>query len=193
MAEVYQFEVKLHGFEDKISRTIEVSSLSTLSKFGFTNIVAFDGDGSHLFCVIASNKQYCIYLDNTETLDARTATLNDLNLKMGEQITIIYDFGSEWRFDAVLKSVTEMGRGKGRRYPLVIDGYGCGIIENFFPPQLEEIIESVTKTGENYKLFDFETEEEYFYDPKYFCIDTLNMFLKDKVLEMEYSCNFEIN
>ncbi len=105
MAQVYRFEVKLNEFEDKIWRIIDVSSLSTLSKFGCTNIVAFDGEGSHLFCVAVENKMYNMYIEDSSDLDARKYKLCELNMKIGDKVTVIYDFGSDWRFEAKLVSI----------------------------------------------------------------------------------------
>lgn len=185
MAKVYRFEVKLNELEDKIWRVIDVSSLTTLSKFGCTNIVAFDGEGSHLFCVHVRNIGYDMYIESDNNLNARDFKLSELDLEIGDVINVTYDFGSGWKFKAKLVDVTEMGRGMGRKYPLIIDGHGNGIIEDLFPSQLEDIIENFEKTGVPYILQDLETEEEYIYDPSRFSVKYLNMYLKDKVLDLE--------
>ena len=49
MADVYKFKVTIKEVPDKIWRDIEISSLSSVAKLGYTILATFEAAASHLF------------------------------------------------------------------------------------------------------------------------------------------------
>lgn len=164
MAEVYKFKVQLRDFEKIMWREIEISSTSSMAKLAYTIIASFYGKGTHLFCIFHDGKQFQFTYDeemkNPKTINPSRAKLEKRNLKIGDKFFMVYDFGADWIFDIELLSIEPMARGKGTHYPYITDGQGRGIIEDSFPPQLQEYIETINKTG---KPITFEPDENHHY------------------------------
>ena len=73
--------------------------------------------------------------------------LSELNLKIGDKLTMIYDFGCDQEFEIEVTDIQPMGRGQGRAYPKIITGEGRGIIDDMSADALAELIQQIDKTG----------------------------------------------
>lgn len=199
MADVYKLKVWLGGFENIFYRTIEVSSLSTVAKLGYTVMAAFEADGSHLFNIKFCGERYEITFDNDcydkedLPIDPTKIKLDKLGLKEDDVLTMEYDYGADWIFYIKLESISKMQARTGTHYPYVTDGKGRGIIENIFKSDLEDIIEKTDKSGKGIKIPSGYGEREYVWDYRYFNLENVNALLKGEIslIQSRYECDDE--
>lgn len=185
MADVYKFRIELKNCSKKMYRDVEMSSLSSVAKLGYIVIAIFDGCASHLFCINYKGKRYeidCgVYGKNIVLANPIKMRLQDLKMEVGNQMTMEYDFGSGWEFSIELLSIVEMKKGTGKHYPYSIEGQGKGIIEDMFPPQLDELIKEIDKTGIIPMVYSLKYEKEMKWDYRDFNLEYLNMTLKNDI------------
>jgi len=152
MADIYKFKVKLIKLEDVIWRDIEITSVSNVAKLGYSIMVAFECDGSHLFSIRHNGKLYEILYDNylvmEPTFDPIKTKLSSLKMAIGDVLTMKYDYGAGWTFSLELIEIFKMEPNTGYYYPHVADGRGRGIMENTSPAELLEAVDYTDKTGE---------------------------------------------
>lgn len=188
MAEVYKFNVKLTELEDKIWRDIEITSVSSIAKLAYSVLAAFEGTVSHLFNISYNGKRYEIEFEELgfqePAINPITTKLESLKLKVGDTLTMEYDYGAGWEFVIKLISISEMKKGSGTHYPYVTDGQGKGIIEDTSTFELIEMINEIDSTGKLPKFYDFIMDKEIEWDYRKFDLYYTNMFLKDKVADI---------
>ena len=192
MADVYKFKVKLKFLEEYIWRDIEITSVSSVAKLGYSVIVAFEGTASHLFSIHYGGNRYEIeffdtVIDDEQVINPVRTKLSALKLDVGDVLTMEYDYGAGWEFSIELISITEMKRGSGTHYPYVTDGKGKGIIEDMSPFDLLEIIRNIDSTESLPKIYDIIAEREIEWDYREFDLKYVNVFFKDKVLRTQYA------
>lgn len=190
MTEVYKFKVKLRELENKIWRDIEISSTSSLAKLGYAVLVAFEAEGSHLFCINYKGCRYEIVYDDfyedlgMKIVDPISKKLSSLKMEIGDKMEMEYDYGAGWVFDIELVSVEPMKKGMGTHYPYVTDGAGWGIIEDISVGEWVDYINQVDETGTPpvyYDVFDKEVSWDY----QRFDLKTLNILLKGSIQRMK--------
>lgn len=150
MAQVYTFKMTYRGCEDKIWRIAEMSSNSTLAQLGYTVLATFDALAYHLFLISCRSITYELDSDEEEIETSRRlcgVKLSNMNLQVGEQLEMIYDFGCEQVFDLVLTDIQDMPRGHGRAYPRILAGEGRGIIDDLSSDELADMIREIDLTG----------------------------------------------
>lgn len=57
MADVYKFKVSLKELETIIWRDIEITSVSSVAKLGYSILAAFESTASHLFNIRCNGKE----------------------------------------------------------------------------------------------------------------------------------------
>lgn len=186
MADVYKFKVKLNDFEDIIWRDIEITSVLSVAKLGYSVLAGFEAKEHHLFAIKFNTNRYEILFEDQgytdkPVIDPINTKLSSLKLKVNDKLTMDYDYGAGWQFSIELISITPMKKGAGTHYPYVTDGMGRGIIEDYFPPQLSDIISKTDKEGIIPKIFDPMSEREFDWDYRGFDLKYCNTFLKDYV------------
>lgn len=150
MTQVYTFRIIYRGCEEKIWRVTEVSSNNTLAQLGYTILVTFDTLAYHLFSISYKGVSYGLDTDEEEIDDALRlcwVKLSVLNLQIGDQLEMTYDFGCEQIFDIELTGVQDMPRGRGRSYPRIVAGEGRGIIDDLAADDLLKMIHEIDRTG----------------------------------------------
>ena len=150
MTQIYTFRITYRGCEGKIWRIAEVSSNNTLAQLGYTILVTFDTLAYHLFSISYKGASYELDTDEEEIDDAlrlRGVKLSALNLQIGDQLEMTYDFGCEQIFDIELTGVQDMPRGRGRSYPRITAGEGRGIIDDLPADELLKMIREIDRTG----------------------------------------------
>jgi len=188
--QVYTFHITYESLEDKIWRNIAVSSNYRLDQLGYTVLAAFDTMAYHMFEFYYDDGKFEIPDEecDDDRIDMANFKLHQLCLKIGDRIQMDYDFGTTQTFWIELISVKEMGKGQGRRYPLVLDGAGQGIIDDMHVDDLKDLISQIDKTGK--------TEEPIYYksstmpwDYTRFNLDYINCLLKGSIelIEEEYA------
>lgn len=87
MADVYKFSVRLKNLEDIIWRELEITSVSSVAKLGYTVIAAFEGTASHLFCIGYNGERYEIEFEDMQfkepAIDQVKTKLSALKLTVG--------------------------------------------------------------------------------------------------------------
>lgn len=178
--EVYTFLISYEGLEDKIWRKAQVSSNNRLDQLGYLVLAAFDTMANHLFEFEYDGQ--CFELpdedaDPDELVDMADYKLHQLKMKPGARMKMTYDFGMDQVFDLELLTVEPMAQGTGKHFPHVIDGAGCGILDDMPVFETRELIEQIDKNGC--------TDEPLFYkgsaepwDYRQFDLKMHNFFLK---------------
>lgn len=192
MAEVYKFRVQLIELENIIWRDIEITSVSSVAKLGYSILAAFESTASHLFNIKYDGKRYEIMFDEYDfglepAIDPIQTKLSSLNLAVGDALTMEYDYGAGWEFRAELVSITEMKRGSGSHYPYVTDGKGKGILEDTSPHQLLEAIKHTDETGEVPTAVEIFSGKEKEWDYREFDLEFCNILFKGNVLNTRYA------
>lgn len=190
MADVYKFKVAIKEVPDKIWRDIEISSLSSVAKLGYTILAAFEAAASHLFNIQFKGKRYEIVFDDDEfepAIDPIGTKLSTLKLSVGDVMEMEYDYGAGWEFTIELLSITEMKKGSGNHYPYVTSGHGRGIIEDIPPFELAEIIEETDKTGKLPQVCDNFMDMEIEWDYRKFYLESCNALLKAQIEQIQYA------
>lgn len=196
MADVYKFRVKLQELEKYLWRDIEVSSLSTVAKLGYSILAAFWAQGSHLFGITYNNLRYEFDYDGDvfdsldddieDVISPDIAKLSSLKLKVGDKMEMEYDYGAGWTFDIELVSISPMIKGTGAHYPYITDGAGWGIIEDTCPGELLDYIKQIDETGILPK-FEFRYMPSYKmeWDYRRFDIENFNALLKGDIQRLQ--------
>lgn len=190
MADVYKFKVRLCELENIIWRDIEITSVSSVAKLGYAVLAAFESTASHLFNIRFDGKRYEIVFeeddfDDEPAIDPIRTKLSNLKLRVGDKLSVEYDYGAGWEFEMELLSIVEMKRGAGTHYPYVTDGKGKGIIEDTSPYELAEIVEKTDKDGTLPQIIDMYSGKEVSWDYRKFDLEYCNVFFKDNVWKIQ--------
>lgn len=191
MADVYKFKVAIKEVPDKIWRDIEISSLSSVAKLGYTILASFEAAASHLFNIKFNGKRYEIVIEDDfefePVIDPIKTKLSALKLSIGDVLEMEYDYGASWEFTIKLVAITEMKKGSGNHYPYVTAGQGRGIIEDRPPFELAEIIEETDKTGILPQVCDNFLDKEIEWDYRKIDLEYCNAFLKSEIEQIQYA------
>ena len=150
MTKVYTLKIKYVGCEDIIWREAEISSNAHLCDLGYMILATFDTMAYHLFNITYKGVTYELPSDEEEILDDKCVffvKLSELNLTVGDRLSMLYDFGCDQEFEIEVTDIQPMGRGQGRTYPKIIEGEGRGIIDDMSADDLQEIIKRIDETG----------------------------------------------
>lgn len=190
MADVYKFKVRLCELENVMWRDIEITSVSSVAKLGYAVLAAFESTASHLFNIRFDGKRYEIVFEEDDfdvepAIDPIRTKLSTLKLRVGDKLSMEYDYGAGWEFEIELLSITEMKRGAGTHYPYVTDGKGNGIIEDTSPYELAEMVEKTDKDGTLPQITDMYSGKEVSWDYRRFDLEYCNVFFKDNVWKIQ--------
>ena len=150
MVSVCTIKIRYVGCEDKIWRVAQISSNAHLCDLGYMILATFDTMAYHLFNITYKGVTYELPSDEEEIPEDKCVLfvkLSELNFKIGDKLTMIYDFGCEQEFEIEVTDIQPMGRGQGRAYPKIIAGEGRGIIDDMSADALTELIQQIDKTG----------------------------------------------
>ena len=150
MTAVYTLIIKYIGCEDKIWREAQISSNSFLCDLGYLILATFDTMAYHLFNITYKDITYDLPSDEEVIPKDKCVffvKLSELNIKIGDKLCMLYDFGCDQEFDIEVTDIQPMGRGQGRAYPKIIAGEGRGIIDDMSADDLADIIMQIDRTG----------------------------------------------
>lgn len=183
---VYTFQVTYEGLEDKIWRKIAVSSNYRLDQLGYAILAAFDTMAYHLFEFHYYGVRYEIPNEDAfeEQIDMAVFKLHQLKLNIGDRIRMDYDFGTTQTFWIELLSVEDMGRGQGTRYPYIIEGSGCGIIDDMSSEELQELIAQIDNKGRTDDPI-YYNNRTFPWDYRWFNLDNTNALFKGEIRMIE--------
>lgn len=183
---VFTFHIVYEESKGKIWRNIAVSSNYRLDQLGYAVLAAFDTIAYHLFEFHYKDSRFEIPNEDAdeEQIDMAVFKLHQMDLKIGDRIRMDYDFGTRQTFRIELIGVEDMKRSQGRRYPYIVEGAGCGIIDDMSSDELQELTEQIDKNGK--------TEEPVYYnnrimpwDDCWFDLDNVNALFKGEIKFLE--------
>ena len=190
MTQIYTFRIAYRGCEEKIWRVAEVSSNNTLAQLGYTILVTFDTLAYHLFSISCKGISYELDTDEEEIDDALRlcrVKLSALNLQIGDQLVMTYDFGCEQIFDIELTGVQDMPRGHGRAYPRIAEGEGRGIIDDLPADELLKMIREIDRTGVSRFQYMTPYEKMIHWDYRNYDLEIDNALLKGDVNQVQFA------
>lgn len=181
-AQVYTLRIAYKDFEDKIWRTVEVSSKNTIAQLGYLILHTFDTLAYHAFEFSYEDIPYVLPMileesDIEDAIDATQVQLQDLNISVGDTMEMIYDYGCSQIFDIRVLSIADMARGAGRRYPQIINGKGRGILDDVSPEQFADFIDQIDSTGES-NIHVTRDGHDVIWDYRHFNLECENALLK---------------
>ena len=190
MTQIYTFRITYRGCEEKIWRVAEVSSNNTLAQLGYTILVTLDTLAYHLFSISYKGASYELDTDEEEIDDALClcwVKLSTLNLQIGDQLEMTYDFGCEQIFDIELTGVQDMPRGHGRAYPRIAAGEGRGIIDDLPADELLKMIREIDRTGVSRFQYMTPYEKMIPWDYRNYDLEIDNALLKGDVNQVQFA------
>ena len=185
-AQVYAMHIAYNGFEDKIWRTVEVSSKYTIAQLGYLILHTFDTLAYHAFEFSFKDTPYVLPMildecDIENAVDAAQAKLQDLNLSVGDTMKMVYDYGCEQEFVITLKEILDMEKGTSLKYPRIVAGQGKGILDNMFSEEFGEVIKQIDEKNKSEQMYLSPTGEYELWDYRDFDIDEMNSTLKTDI------------
>ena len=150
--QVYKFKVTYDGCDNRIWRDIAVSSNYRLADLGYAVLATFDTRAYHLFEMKFRDMIFVLSEEDIYDMPSSKAghckllfdcKVGELMMEPGESIKMIYDLGCEQVFGIKLMEIEAMPRGHGAAYPKVLDGAGCGIIDDISADELLEVIKKI--------------------------------------------------
>ena len=191
MADVYKFRVNLCDFEDIIWRDIEITSISSVAKLGYSVLASFESLANHLFNIRYNDDLYEIVFEDAfedeAVIDPIETKLSDLKLSVGDILMMVYDYGAGWEFEIELLSITLMKKGAHAHYPYIVDGKGRGIIEDTSPCELSEIVENTDKNEIIPEIWDVYLMEMIKWDYRLFDLEYSNKIFKKDVRRIQHA------
>lgn len=184
--QVYTFHITYNGLEDRIWRSVAVSSNYRLDQLGYLVLAAFDTMAYHLFEFYYEDARFEIPDEASifDQIDMAAFKLHQMGLKIGDRMQMDYDFGTTQTFWLELIGIEEMKRGQGKRYPYILEGAGRGIIDDMVYLDLKELIEQIDRNGKTDTPF-YYMEESIPWDHRRFDPDCVNALLKHQISRIE--------
>ena len=115
----YLLNVSLLGFEKEIKRKISIDSDIDISTLCEAIVLSMNGDLEHCYGVKRGKE----YLEDEEM----SKDINYLELKEGQRLKVIYDYGDNWVFNVRVSKIVD---GYGSKKCYVVNGKGYGIVED---------------------------------------------------------------
>lgn len=191
MTKVYTFKVAIDGLEDKIWRKIEITDKKTAADLAYTILATFDSLAYHLYYIKYKDNVYDSWVyheyDNRQVpkMNATTTTLNSIHLQPNDTMEMEYDFGSPTVFKITFLESRDLEKGRGRRYPYIIDGAGRGMIDDVSGDNLKTIVDDIDKKGFSDHDYTPGYERTMKYDYRKFDIKRGNILLKGNVSDIK--------
>jgi len=185
-AELYQMKIKYQGAEELVWRTIEISSNSYISKLAYTILASFDTLANHQFFIKFGENKYEIDVDNEDSsiIDPCNTKLSELNLKINDDMFMLYDYGCDHIFIITLEGIRPMEKGTSIEYPKIIDGIGKGILEDVFIDDFVKIAKDNKETKKATHRY-ITNRGEAIWDYYDFTVPKTNNALKDRILTIQ--------
>lgn len=148
-AMVYTLHIAYEGLESRIWRKIEISSNSTLEALGYAIVSTFVDEAHHEFGFTVDDKEYGFPDEEDDDLmpNMTNVKLSQLDLNIGSKFTMTYDYGIMQTFLIELIAISDMAKGQGGHYPLLLDGAGSGIIDDMPSYEMAELVRQIDENG----------------------------------------------
>ncbi len=156
MSQIYEFKIDVLGLEKKVYRTIEFTDTCNVARLAYTVLASFNTAMYHQYQVEYEDRTFDCHKSSpaegwfSAREDAKLIRLKDLNLKLGDDLTMAYDFGTTWIFVIVLTKIREMESDEHNiDFPIITQGQGYGIIEDVSPSETLQVINAINQTGKS--------------------------------------------
>lgn len=193
-----KMEMYLKGLKKEIKRTIQVNDNIKLQTFCEYAIVSMNGNCKHLYQLVLNEEEAylgpgCAIKDFEceEMMDEKK--LEYLDLDISDKLLLNYDFRSDWDFIIKIKKIEE---GYFEQDFEVIDGCGCGIIEDCYGVHNLKKIVDPEITEQNKRLCQLMFPECKNYNINKFDINDINDKIRDyldKYYELVKPKRYEMN
>lgn len=126
-------DVKLKGQEENINRVLEIPYVFTVADLAYVILASMNAMASHLFSITHKKvTYYCGAYESDVEEEVWYATefmLDELKLKKGSKMDLVYDFGDNFEFEIKVKEIKNNSEAFGIDQIHVIKGSGYGIWE----------------------------------------------------------------
>ncbi len=179
---IYKLHIEYEGLERKIWRDMEVSGNYLLNRLGYAVLATFDTMAYHLFDFTINGEKYILpseEFDEENDFDMAWFKLYQFKFNVGDRFTMDYDYGTTQTFIFTVTEIRPLEKGKGKAYPKITAGEGCGIIDDMASDELAELISQIEQNGK--------TDEEWYYQDRPFPWDfrSYNMKTDNALLKGE--------
>ena len=125
-ATIYQLRVFLRGISPLIWRRLLLCGDHTLADLHYVLQIVFGWNGEHLHGFRLHGREYSVsgWGGPLATSNARTVSLDQLELRPRERFFYVYDFSDAWVHELRIEQITDSIA--GHRYPVCIAGNRAG-------------------------------------------------------------------
>lgn len=155
---LYTIRAEVAEYPQDSWRTLQILSNQTVGELGAAVLAAFEAEASHLWNIRAKGTHYehnadpemqpFIEEDGFKVMDPDDAELGQLGLKIGDKMSLEYDYGTTWDFILTVAKMEAAPRTKQSTFPRIADGHGPRIVDDTDPFELHQLIE-YQKAGES--------------------------------------------
>ncbi len=167
---------------------MEVSSRYRLDQLGYLVLVALDTMTYHLFDFYVNGVHYEIPDEDNPSpqVDMANFRLEELGLAAWDRMQMDYDFGATQTFWLELTNTEDMKQSCGKRYPRILEGAGCGILDDVSREELAELMAQIDQNGQTDEPI-YDQERSIPWDYRRFDLDGVNGLLKSNIKHVEES------
>ena len=184
MANVYTLKITYADCDEKIWRIAQVSDNYYLCQLGYMVLAAFETLAYHLFSISYNGVTYNLPTEFERVKPEEClffVQLKDMQIKAGDRLCMIYDFGCDQVFDIEVLAIEPMKKGTGRAYPKILSGHGRGIIDDVPAFELLDIINEIDRTGVSTHNFRTSLGNEIIWDYRNYDLRVQNALLKSEI------------
>lgn len=184
---IFLLRISYDGLDNVIWRDVTVDKDMPLNQLAYLILVAFDTMAEHMYMFRCAGEAYSEkILEDFEGHNARRTKLADLHLLSGDTLEMEYDMGVGHLFNIMV--VDEKKCKADCHTPMVIDGSGCGIMEEENVMDLAHYIEQIDLLGKTTKPIYYKQRMEP-WDYRNFDIDAINRMLKEEIAKLSKAYN----
>ena len=107
--------------------------------------------------------------------------LGRLDAKIGDKLTMLYDFGCDQEFEIEITNIEPMAKGTGRAYPKILAGEGKGILDDVPAFETLEVIKDTDKNGTSVYTYFTKHETEMIWYYRNYDLKADNTLLKGEI------------
>lgn len=177
------------GLDKVIWRDVAVYKNMPLNELAYLILTAFDTMANHLYVIRSVGEEFSEGTwEEFKGYDARKTTLADLHLMKGDTLEMEYDIGCGQLFNIMV--LGERACEAICKVPVILDGNGCGIIDDRSVLDIIYYVEQIDLVGKTVEPIYYKDRVDP-WDYRNFDIDTINRTLKAEMtkLEMVYGAN----
>lgn len=126
----YLFEVELKDPLIQSTREFRMPGFMMMSDLAYAVMAAFRADGSHMFHLVYKKDVFMLNDEEWDSIPADKVPLGALELRKGNVIQMVYDFGDNWEFTIRYKGKQKVDFAEN--VPVLLGGVGYNIWEDSY-------------------------------------------------------------